>query len=114
MIGEAGKNWTAASQELILTAVSLDSSSQGGLCISLSSKELTLYIPFFHLLTSQFFFYSISSIVDLEEVLPPLDSSMVYCIFLRERERGDLDLLFHHLNPSPCEEILLDLDLGVI
>jgi hypothetical protein len=42
MTGEAGKNWTAASQELILTAVSLDSSSQGGLCISLSSKELTL------------------------------------------------------------------------
>jgi hypothetical protein len=41
MIGEAGKNWTAASRELILTAVSLDSSSQGGLCISLSSKELT-------------------------------------------------------------------------
>jgi hypothetical protein len=42
MRGKAKKNWTAVSHELILTAVSLDSSSQGGLCTSRSSKELGL------------------------------------------------------------------------
>jgi hypothetical protein len=39
---EAKKNWTAASHELIFTAVFPDSSSRDGLCTSRSPKELGL------------------------------------------------------------------------
>jgi hypothetical protein len=42
------------------------------------------------------FFYSLSSIVDLEELAPPLHSSHDSCIFLWEKRKEiDLDLSFH-------------------